>query len=412
MRIILGEMKKIWNLKILLIIALLSALYFTTMVGYLARYPRGTWLSDVDFAHHLTENYGTTLEQDDFLDFFLNYYGNIEYELNSFIKSRPIFAEAGIFTMQDYWDFSWDVFMHYDILSEKELNLWYAVSDEWEFSTSDVRRYDGYGGFVSNNELSFAYRRMQNFFDIADRYETRWIEDINAFIEHTPLSGKEAQRLIEIRDSGEMLSIMPAHTIFLTWRYGQSLAVLVILVTFILNSSIITADRTSKVNWLQYSSKQGRPILKKQFIAILISAILMTTILVVVFSGIFSLTEAHAFWNNGINSFLNFPYFWLPITYGQYVFLIVGVIYLLSIGAAAFAFALSRISQSMIRLLFKIIPFFTAVILLSNWVLSEFLAVYLGGSVLIQMLSVVFLLVAGVTIVTVVVHREKKFELY
>jgi len=395
MRIIVCEIKKIWSIKTLAIIAVLSALYFTLISGYLSSYPRGyprgIWFWDVDFGHHLTENYGATLEQDDFDDFFESYFDIIYHEINSFIESRPIFFEAGIFDIWGYWDTRDFVWTHYDTLSEREINLWYAVYSEMESSLPN--------------------RRMQNFFDLINMYEHRWVADINYFIEHTPVSDREAQRLREIRDSGEMLSIMPSYTMFLTSTYGRYLSVLVILVTLILNSPIITTDRANRVNWLQYSSKQGRHILKKQFIAILISAIGMTTIILAVFSWIFSSTETYVFWNNGINSFLNFPYYWLPITYGQYVLLIVGIIYLLSIGTAAFAFVLSRLSHSMIRLIFKIIPFFIMTMLLSNWILDQFLAIYLGGDVLMQMLSILFLLIVGTTLATLVTRREKRVEL-
>ena len=412
MRIIANELKKIWNVKTLIIIALLSTLFFTSMSGYLMHYPRGTWLSGVDFAHHLTERYGTTLKREDFED-FLNYREVIVEELNPFFQSNTLLAQAGIFNYNDLDDLRQDFGMRYDTLSDEERSLLHLTSLELGY----IVRTEQYGDLVSVNETPIAYIKMRSFSNIVGLYQsnilgdTTWGSHIDSFIQHSPLSERETRRLIEIRDSGELLNIMDQDTIFIAWRYGLNLAILIILVTLTLVSPLITTDRANKVNWLQYSSKQGRKILKKQFIAVLISSLGMTTILVIIFGGIFGTTEAQALWNNGINSFMSFPYHWLSITYGQYILLITGIIYLLSIGASAFAFVLSRLSQNVVKLMFKVIPLFVAAMLLSHWVLSEFLAIYLGGNIFGQMLAVVLLPVAGLISAAFVVRREIRAEL-
>jgi len=230
-------------------------------------------------------------------------------------------------------------------------------------------------------------------------------------MENFTVNERDLQRLIEIRDSGELLNVMEQFTMDYTWRYGRSLAVLAILATLILVSPLIATDRANRINWLQYSSKQGRGILKKQFFAILLSAVMLTTVLVIIFGGIFSTLETWRFWNNGINSFMSYPYHWLSITYGQYVLLMVGVIYLFSIGTAIFAFTLSRFSQNMVRLMFKVIPSFVAAQRLSNWVLFNFLGIFVGGDVFAQMFWTLLALVAVTVIAMGVLHREKKCEL-
>jgi hypothetical protein len=413
MRIIANELKKIWSVKIFVIIAALCVLYFIlSMRTWIVTYPRGTWFGSVDFAHHLTERYGTTLEHDDFED-YLNYREVIVSELNPFIASSPVFAEAGIFNYDDYENFLKEFGPRYDTHNDDERSLWYAVHLEWGYI---VRTSDG--DIKSDNETPLAYNKMTSFGNVVGSYErnilrnVEWNTNIDYFIEDTPLNERELRRINEIKDSSELLSVMDWSTTFHTWRYAQSLAVLVILITLILVSPLIATDRANRVNWLQYSSKQGRNILKKQFIAVLVSAAGITTILVIIFAGIYGVTTGvYAFWNNGISSFMSGSFHWLSITYGQYCLLIIGVIYLLSIGTAAFSFILSRFSQNMIRLIFKVIPFFIAAMLLSNLVLNEFLGVYTGGNVLLQIYSLMFAFIVGVGISVSVVHKEKKVEL-
>ena len=406
--IIWNELKKIWNVKILVILFVLSGLYFIiTMNDRIQNYPSGTWLFDVDVAHHLTEHYGTALEQDEF-ESFLKDREVIISELDAFIASNTVFTGAGIYDFQDYENFREDFHSRYDTRGEAETNLWIAISNEW----GGVLRIqiDGeWVDFVSGNETPAAYARYIGFSNVVEMYQSQWQENINSFMESMPLSERQAQRVLEIRDSGEMFGILSQHTVFHTWQYAQALAGLVILATLMLVSPLITTDRASKVKALQYSSTTGRGILRKQFAATIISAIMAATLFVLCFAGIFiGATGTQAFWMNGINSFMSFPYHWLSVTYGQYCLLLIGLIYLLSVTAAAFAFVLSRFSQSMIVLICKAIPALVAAAFLSNWLLDEFLGIYVGGNVLLKAFFISALFAAAIGIAVYVMVKEKK----
>ncbi|MCL2387953.1 MAG: hypothetical protein FWC89_10465 [Defluviitaleaceae bacterium] len=417
MRIIFNELQKIWNVRILLIIAFLCVVFYAMFMHH--------WVSEyhrfggdrVYFAHHLTETYGTTLSQEDFEDFRL-YREVILVDLDPFFADNPVFAQAGIFNFDDHENFREEFGIRYETLDDEERNLWYAVSLELGYMIRSEFVNDGAGGILtSDNVTPDAYNLMRGFQNIIGMYEINILgcdytsPHIESFTEWHQLSERELQRLEEIQNSGELTNIMTQFTVWHTWEFGRQLAVLVILVTLVLVSSLVTTDRATRVNWLQYSSKQGRSILTKQLIAVLISAIGMTTILVAVFAGAFSFTNAFALWHNGINSFMSFPFHWLSITYGQYLLLIVAIIYVLGFGTAAFAFVLSRFSKNMIWLLFKVIPFFVAAQRLSNFILRDFLAVYIGGDIFAQITSLVIALIVGIIAVVIVTRREKIVDL-
>ena len=414
MRIICNELKKIWSLKILVIIVILSGFVFISMSGNIAGYPRGVWFLEVDMTHHLTEKYGTTLTRDDFED-FLKYEETIIQEVNEFIASRQVFIDAGIFDLDDYLAFRYETGQLYETLTDEELKQRVSITAEMGFIT---RLRDGTDIQPNPHEPSMAWRKWTSFHNVVERYrtnvlgESEWEATIDSFIAHAPLSEREKQRAIEIRDSGEITNIMTFWTVMHTWRYAVSLAPLVIFATLILVSQLITTDRASRVNWLQYSSKQGRDIFKKQFLAVLISAVFMTTLLVVIFAGVYGVrTEVYELWNNGINSFLNSRFYWFSITFGQYSLLISGIMYLLSIGTATVAFVFSRFSRNVITLLLKIIPLFIASAILSDWILEDFLAIHYGGDIILQFFALaIALFVAGI-IAFVVIKRERRVEL-
>jgi len=266
MRIILNELKKIWNIKIIAVAAVLCLLYFAVfMSGYIGMYQHSvnTWFGNINLAHYLTEKYGATLEPDEFED-FLNYREVIIAELNSFMESRPVFAEAGIFTYDEYLDFAYGG--DWETLSDEELNLRHTLILEWGGS---LRTIDG-DELRSEHETPLASMKIFSYGNVVSFYksnvlmESEWGSHIDSFMAHNPLSEREVRRLEEIRDSGELRSILDHQTIRETGDYARSLGVLVVLATLILVSPLIAGDRANRVNWLQYSSRQGRSILIKR----------------------------------------------------------------------------------------------------------------------------------------------------
>lgn len=181
-------------------------------------------------------------------------------------------------------------------------------------------------------------------------------------------SKKELARIKEIRETEEYRNIMDGNVFDNTVKYTKYLAILSVLV-FI--SPLIVTDRFRKVHLLQYTAKHGRRILKQQLIAIILSAFLLTTALILVFGAIYSSNGTWPLWNNGLTSFLNlrFSAFWFDITYGQYILVYIVLLYMLCMGTAAVAFMLSRFSQNPITLLLKLIPAFAVLGALSVIVL-------------------------------------------
>jgi hypothetical protein len=393
MRIVINEIKKIWSIKMLLIVALLCAIFYlismTFVIGYL--YSAHPGAEEIKLATELTRRYGATLEDDELAD-FAEIRDALITEAESYIKGNPVFENRGVYTYADY-----------EYLREKQFG---------EASEAESSAY----WLLLSKECDFVQFKLETL----ERYEdgfTPYIASLEAGVTYEKTSERERARLTEIRDTEEYRNIMSRAVFENTVSYITSLAVLLILAALVLVSPIIVTDRMRKLHLLQYSAKQGRKLLAKQLAAVLISAFLLTTALLVVFGVIYSTNGTFAFWNNGLNSFLN-PYniIMLNMSYGQYITALVVMAYLLTLGTSAFAFVFSRFSQNLIALLMKLIPIFIAVVLFcSNYVFDAPFARYnilyrRTGVVGIEAVVCAVILIAGFASSFIAARRERRID--
>jgi hypothetical protein len=158
------------------------------------------------------------------------------------------------------------------------------------------------------------------------------------------------KRLQEARDSDERLSAISNWTVENLNSYTLFLAVLIIFAAIIPHAPIVTSDCLRKMRLLQYSSKEGRSLLRKQFAAVMLSQALLTTALLLVFGGIYTANGTRVFWNSYVYSFNSFYFTTLPVTYGQYVMLLIAMLYVTGFAVSAFTFILSRSCSNYITL--------------------------------------------------------------
>jgi hypothetical protein len=326
-KIVFYEMKKIWSLKIVVMLAFLCGLFYVAFLSfYIDYYPNGhPHTENVALCAALTERYGTTLEPE---------------ELEEYV------AEMEIAALDDLEHF-------------------------YEFFT-DPSRLSGNG-----QEWSEAYRA----------------------------------RLEEIMNTDEVLGILPEHTLSTTYQYAKTLVVLVILTTLLCLSPLLTTDRMRKVYLLQYTSKQGRGIVSKQLAAILLSSIVLTTALLLVFGAVYATNGTQIFWNNYVSSFYSFYITTIRLTFGQYVCVLVFMMYLVGAALSAFVFILSRFSPNYIALIAGLIPVFVAGAMLCNKLFTAPLNNFDSGMALFEPVVCAVALVSGVIAAVGVVRREMKIDI-
>ncbi len=335
MSIVLNEMKKIWNIKLLLIISVFCVLFYLIfMKFYIIYFPNGHPETEMlNYSIEMMQQYGATLEDDEFSEFILNTREELIFEAETYIKNMPIFAKAGIFTLEDY---------------EKIYNK----NNQTELEDDAVSMLFG-------EEFNFVLFKLQALSSIEIQYHNYPEYTLKDYVSQAT-SEKELERFMEIQRSEEYRNLIDASVLDNTVPYTVYLAILEILAVLVLISPLIVTDRTRNIHLLQYTTKHGRIILNKQLIAIILSAFVLITALLLIFGAIYSTNNTWMFWNNGLTSFLNITFLY-NMTYGQYILIYIVLLYALGLTAATAAFVMSRFSQNFITLILKIVPIFAMI---------------------------------------------------
>lgn len=384
MKIVLYEMKKIWNIKLLSMITILCALFFFMFMSFYIKYfPNGhPATEEIDYSIQMTRQYGRTLEPEEYEEFIVKNKEEVSAQIETYIKNNDIFSAAGIYSFADY---------------EK-------VYEKDNPTQLEMNALNG----LSGKESGFLLYKIQTLDSIEERYLARLDDNLNE---------KEQMRLTEIQYAEKYNNIMSEQLFDNTVMYSIYFAILAVLSVLLFLAPLITTDRSRNLHLLQYTSKNGRKTFNYQFAAVILSAFLLTTALLFIFGLIYSTNGTMLFMDNGLISFLNsFLIFWLDITYRQYITLYIIFLYILCLGTAGIAFILSRYSQNLIALILKLIPVTAAL-----WVLcfSIFYNMFTSSNPLYKQTKIFgiepvvcsLILIAGLVASFYTVHRERKIDI-
>ncbi|HWS29203.1 MAG TPA: hypothetical protein VN512_03705 [Clostridia bacterium] len=386
MRVLWGEIKKIWEPKLLLAIAAVCTLFFLIARG------------DFRIGHDMTEtrelnicilqNYGVQMDESEFKDFLKLRDVYIE-KAEGHIREDPRFAAIGIFNYEDYWRMFVDGHIGAATKEQQEVQ-WLLLSEPCgyiQFYLQALGRIEeGYVALSSRLDIDLA----------------------------TAPNESVRTRIAAVRDTGEYLGAMDGYTLERHMRYFWVFAVLAIFAPLALVSPLVVNDRSRRVHLLQYASHQGRRTLKMQFTAVLLSALLVICFLTAIFLLLYIYRSGDfALWNAGLTSFEGGLITRVPITLGQYVLLSIALIDALALGASLLAFVLSRLSQNLVSLLLKLLPTYIAAIALWFFVSDRLLILSFQSGFENSNFEIVFcalMFCAGLAACCVTVKREKRAD--
>jgi hypothetical protein len=390
MRLVFHEMKKIWNPGAILVTALVCTLFYWLFMSYFIDFPQGhPRIEEVASSIELLERYGNTLEEHEYEAFVEETRQTLIAEMERHIDSLPVFADAGIFSYEDY-----ERVRGKNVQTEAErAAVWTLLGSETGFVRFRmqaleriVNAHDGYLRYTLMHQLSQASRQ------------------------------RDIDRLNAVMETQEYRNIMDWNVYENTVDYTFCLAVMSVLAVLVLVSPLVVNDRIRNVHLLQYASKHGRNVLMTQLSAVLLSAFVLATVLLLVFGAIYGTNGTWVFRNSGLTSFLNMIVFYGDITYGQYILIYVAMIYVLCLGTAALAFVLARFSRNLIALILNLLPAFAALVALCLFVFMHpfsmtnvlYRATGIPG---IEPAACVLLLVVGLTASFWLVRREKGIDM-
>jgi hypothetical protein len=397
-------------------IALLCGMFYLVFLDFHIEYfPNGhPFAEDFAFCVELTQKYGRTLEPDEFDAFYTQTRDELIAEADGFIAHNTRLTGIGIYDYAGLLEAE-EKYSQEDP-RPGELLVIYEEFYYWSAS-KDVNGAD-INTAVQLNTLPVNYK-IQALNSIARRYEivldpTGLLENGLRGLENMPGAKASQARYVEMASTEEIKGIIPDALIDNTVAYAGKLAILLVMATLVLLAPLITSDRIRKIHLLQYTAKTGRRIIRTQLAGILLSSLLLTTALTTVFGAIYATNGIHIFWNNYVSSFNSFCYLSVPLTFGQYVMVMTGMLYVLGLGFSAIAFILSRYSTNFIALVAGLIPVAVAGnILFFNVVFERPLNAFIveTGIALFEPLICAVFLALGIVAAVCVVRREKKIDI-
>ncbi|MDR2569856.1 MAG: hypothetical protein LBD23_06110 [Oscillospiraceae bacterium] len=174
-------------------------------------------------------------------------------------------------------------------------------------------------------------------------------------------------RIREIYYSDDILYMVPELRIDAALYH---LTVLILGSLFILVAPVVTRDNMSGVRSLQYSSKTGRKVLTIQFIAVIVSALVVTIAIVGGLLYLYLTTVLHPFLGSGLHSIFKPNMFnWFTGTFLQFYILVGLMLIGFALAITVFLFVISKISKNYITMLLITIPL---IVLLFNLAMPLF----------------------------------------
>lgn len=325
MRIIKNEIKKIFNLRNIVILGLISLMMWHLFIYFEIKYfPNGFPASgSTGLSIEMLNKYGLTMDEDEFED-FKNTRKEREKVADKFIQSYEELTSRGV---NNYKEFTKNHYTGDNKDTNKELNE----------ITSKIFFEDDLNGDQILWELE-----GRDY--LIDRYENKdlWIN----------IGDSTNSKKIEIRDeilnSGDYGSpiyfrVLENYDDLILW-----INTLILISVVFTISPIFLNDNKNKVNYIQYSTKTGRKLFSKKIVVGILSTLVIISIQLAVFFIIYRKNNTYMFWDCKISGVFSDRISWFNITFGQYIILSVVLTYIIDLVVSTLSMVVSsRVSNYM-----------------------------------------------------------------
>jgi len=353
-RIFIFELKKLWNWRILLVIAAFGVItWFAFLADVLDSYE--SLKTHGIYGAYQTEMfklYGETLEPDEWDDFNIQKkYADIYAVGDAIIAAEPLFAEYGIETLSEFIE--WHESESYWVLVDGSMLVGGELTPE---NQARMDMQDVLHGTHEGVTLDEWYSSPLVMLDCLRTVEGRYTNqqehlDIYTQNDMRPAVVRAAERLSVTGNN----SLINGHLMREVSLHAAITGVFALVAVMILIIPLIIIDRSRMINLLQYSSAVGRKIFRIQFSAAGISTIVLSGVLTVMSFAVF-LSRTAEYWNASIMSLGGDGMWMYDVTFGQYVIFLGGMIISACVGTACFAFVLARFSANIVTVMIKSIP--------------------------------------------------------
>ena len=321
MRIIINEIKKLFNLKILLILGLIVFIIWKIFISFwIEVFPNGSNTPTFNLSVQMLKDYGTTMDEKEFED-FKEKSALREKEADEYLKGDKEAQELGIKSYRELRE-----------------SLDKGKTDE---------KVEALHSKIYFKDNVYLFWEMQSRESLIASYEN----PLNRNAELYSSKPNKYKRLKELEKGDQLKSVLS----YVTFSNYDSLitnfSILVVVTLAFIISPIFLRDEKNKVNFLQYSSKTGRKIGSKKVISAMITAFGISTLELI---GIFLMyipNDTLQFWNCSINSKFNYMVSWFDLTFGQYIMLTILVIYIITFVVTSVSLFVSSKVKSYVALI-------------------------------------------------------------
>jgi hypothetical protein len=375
MRVLWNELKKILTWKIVLLLVLVnSVLYFFLIQFHIEYFPNGRpALDSYNIGIEMIENYGTQMDEVEFLDFKEVYDEQVK-DAGLYIQSQEGFVDAGIDT--------YEKFNAYD---------WMNASTEADELRDKVFHEDKVDTFWELQERG----RLIEFYEMKDELPG---------YDNT----QQQLRYKELIAAGKY-GVYPEVVIENFREFIGNVAIAILFSVVLVISPMIIRDRSRQMLALQYTSKKGRDLYKTKIIAGLISTFIVITALLAVYFSIYSLNNTSMFFEVAINTFIAGPV-WYDPTFFQYILLCVAAIYVVGLVFGLLAMSFSSIVPNTMALIGIQIPLVIGMIIFGMKPLIRYIIAIWNPQWLVPAVYST-MVVVSILFITYLWKREKKRDI-
>lgn len=376
MNIILNELKKIFNMKsILLLVFINIIMYFIFIEFEITNFPNGRPALDIyNISVEMKEKYGEFIDEEEFEDFKLKY-EEVKAKADEYIQSREDFKILGITNYDEFVNMDMSNEKHYDL--HKEIYFEKEVDMFWELPWRE--------DFIQD------YENKEEYMSLRARNE------------------KQELRIKDILEKRLETSVFN-YVVFENYNnFIKPVAATVLLSVIFMITPIYFRDNKEKLHYLQYTSKTGREIFKKKIIAGLLASFIIVTFQLIGYFSIYSTNNTSMFFNSNINSIYNSIISWYDLTFIQYVILTILGIFILAFVFTLISMVVSSISKSYIALIGIQLPIgLFAFITLWKYLINHMTSIWYPKYSLF--LSYTILVIISVVSIIIIWEREKKAD--
>lgn len=300
MRIIWNELKKILTLKILLLLLLVSAIFYQLFIVFDFEYfPNGRPSGDTfKVGEEMMAKYGQFMDEKEFKDFKKVYEQRVE-DATGYLQSQPEMEAAGMG--------SYEEFKNADLEQDQKKSELH----------SKVMFEDGV-------DVMWELQAREYLIDLYERPE--WFGSYGM-----DLTGEQSDRVEALLTSGKASAIF-LQEVFENYKtLSGNLAILILISVMIIVTPLYMADRRNKMNLLQYSTKLGRTLFLKKLVAAFIAVVSVITVQLAVFFYLYRGNDTAQFLDKKVSSIFSFFVSWWDLTFLQYILLTVMSMYIMGI---------------------------------------------------------------------------------